>query len=100
MDKAAAKARDRTWTSGCGSWQVGLGAGRGGHSLLPAREDQAAPGVPTAWTGSWASLPRLTQGRSDRRRGLTASICFSYASFLGGLLGGDDGRTAPEPDPR
>eukprot|EP00069_Balaena_mysticetus_P014570 bmy_00350T0 len=49
-------------------WQLasGPGGGRGGHSLLPAREDQAAPGVPTARTGSRASLPRLTQGRSDR----------------------------------
>lgn len=81
-----------------GKWA--RGGGGGGHCLLPACEDQAAPGVPTARISSRASLPRLTQGCSDRCRGLTASICFSYSSFLGGLLGGDDGRTAPEPDPR
>lgn len=46
-----------------------------------------------------ASLSRLTQGCSDGRCGPTGSIYFSYSSFPGGLLSGDDGRTAPEPDP-
>ena len=46
-----------------------------------------------------ASLSRLTQGCSDGHCGPTGSIYFSYSSFPGGLLSGDDGRTAPEPDP-
>ena len=80
-------------------WQLASGVRGEGGTPPACTWGPGCLGCPQHGPVPRASLPKLSQGCSDRRCGPTGSIHFSCSSFLGGLLSGDDARTAPEPDP-